>query len=237
MTLFDSLPRYGEAFLRLLYPMTCALCQILLELDERGLCAGCVVELQKKRFRPSEERIRIPLAHGEEAWAVFRYDGPVKEIFHQIKFERRRDLLPLFFPETAQFFARRPRLAAYDTLLPVPSDPRRRMDREFNQSGLIAEAIAKMIPSSSEARPRLKKHALIKTRSTPPQSLLGQEARAINLEQVFSVPSPRKWAGKSVLLVDDIFTTGATLEEAAKTLKRAGVKRIGYFALTRAVLN
>jgi ComF family protein len=203
-----------------------------LELEERGLCGPCFSALQKLRLEPSEERIRIPLSHGQEGWALFRYDGGVKEVLHKIKFERRRDLIPLFTEEMTAFLARRrPRVDAYDLVVPIPLDPERRLEREFNQSSLIAQIVSRITGLT------VPRNVLKKRHSTPPQTLLGREGRQLNLREVFRVTRPALVRGKSVLLVDDIFTTGSTFEEAAKTLQAAGAERVGYFALARAFLN
>ncbi len=227
----NVLPRYGEAFVRLFYPSSCATCGSLLELEERGLCLPCLGNFEKLRLSPSEEKIRISLAHGDEGWALFRYEDSVKEVLHKIKFEGRRDLIRLFANEMALFLKRRPALAAYDTLVPIPLDPTRRLEREFNQSGLIAQMIQKLTGIGLE--PGL----LTKKRFTPPQSLLGREARLLNLSDIFRACHKKRVNGRSILLVDDIFTTGATLEEAGKTVKRAGARRIGYLSLARAFIN
>ena len=183
------------------------------------------------RLLPSEERIRLHLAYGDEGWALFRYEDPVKEVLHKVKFGKRRDLLQLFNADLARFLDRRRQLSSYDCLLPIPLDPRRRLEREFNQSGLLANQIHKI------SKIPLERKGLVKKRSTPPQSLLGQEARKLNLHHVFHAPHPASIRGKSVLLVDDIFTTGSSLEEAAKTLKASGASRVGYLALARVVAN
>lgn len=229
----NRLPRYREAFLRLFYPSFCATCQKLLELEEEGLCLPCRENLQKLKFFPSEERIRISLTYGDEGWGLFRYDDSVKEVLHKIKFGRRRDLLRIFAEETISFLERRPQLAAYDCIVPVPLDPRRRAQRQFNPSGLLAQTLHRLLGKKL----RLVKKGLLKKRSSAPQSLLGREGRRFNLNRVFRVPHPRRIRGLSVLLVDDIFTTGATFEEAAKTLKEAGAARVGIFALARALAN
>lgn len=224
----NTLPYYLEAFLRLIYPSLCALCENLLEIQEKGLCAPCQTGLAKFKLGPSEEKIRLSLRHADEGWSLFRYEEGVKEILHKIKFERRRDLLALFATDLADFLKRRAPLKDYDFLVPVPLDPQRRLEREFNQSGLLAAQLRKFADLA------LKKGVLYKKRSTPAQSLLGRESRLLNLEKTFEVRKKRLLRGKSILLIDDIFTTGATLEEAAKTLKNAGAAKVGFLALARA---
>ena len=230
MKLQEPLLSYKEAFLRLFYPSLCATCRGLLELEEKGLCRACREGFEKYRLRPSEERIRGTLACGDEAWALFRYEGTVREIFHQIKFERRRDLLGIFDQALEEFCARRPSLSSYEEIMPVPIDFRRRLEREFNQSGIIAGRVREVLGRGRQG-------AGLRKRITPPQSLLGREARRWNLEHAFRLRRRERLEGKTVLLVDDIFTTGATLEAAAKILKEAGASRIGYFVLAKTHLN
>ena len=221
------LPRYQKALLRLFYPSLCALCTLLLELEEEGLCRNCFESLRRFRLLPSEERIRIPLTHAKEAWTLFRYEEGIKEILHKIKFGKRRDLLHLFTEEIRLFCERRRHLAEYDSLAVIPLDPWRRIEREFNPSGLLAEKVQEILNLP------LEKKALVKRRSTFSQTKLGREARKLNLEGVFRAPDPWRIRGKSMLVVDDIFTTGATLEEAGKTLRAAGASRVGFLTLAR----
>lgn len=228
MQVLGVLPLYGEAFLRLLFPSLCAACGHLLALEERGLCGPCTAGFEKLKFLPSEERSRLSLSEADEAWALFRYEGSVKDVLHKIKFERRRDLLHLFDGALAHFFnRRRSRLGEFDCIVPVPLDRRRYLEREFNQSAILAAKIRRFMGV------RVEHQGLTKGRSTPPQSLLGREARILNLKGVFGVPRSGRVRGRSVLLVDDIFTTGATVEEAARALKRAGARRIVSLALAR----
>jgi len=111
--------------------------------------------------------------------------------------------------------------------VPIPLDPVRRLERQFNQSAVLAQQIRQItgLPVRSKW--------LSKKRSTSPQSELGREARSLNLHQVFRVSPFGRVENRSVLLVDDIFTTGATFEEAAKALKKEGASRIAYLALAR----
>lgn len=228
MQLLQTLSFYRESLLRLFYPAFCAGCEVLLELQERGLCEICQGRLKQSRFRPSEERIRVSLVYGDEGWALFRYEDLVKEIFHKIKFERRRGLLQIFHSELVDFLRRRPRFSHYDLLIPIPMDPMRRIEREFNQASVLAQNIGRILPKI-----RLGTRILLKKSSTPPQSFKGRRGRWINLNEVFRVHQAARIQGKKILLVDDIFTTGATLEEGAKTLKAAGAKQVGFFVLAR----
>ena len=232
-----ALPRYGEAFLRLFYPSLCASCDQLLELKDQGLCFACHKNLEKFKLSSSKERIRTSLPYGDSTWTLFHYEGIVKEIFHQIKFGKRRDLLQIFTPFIESFFTERANpLFSYDLILAVPLDLRRRLKREFNQSDIIASRIRQILGKRlTSPQFFLEKIILTKQRSTPPQSLLGRKERLLNLGQVFRVLHPLFVRGKSILLVDDIFTTGATLEEAAKVLRESGASGIDYFVLARSL--
>ncbi len=229
MAFLGTLPLYGEAFLRLLFPSLCAACDNLLELKERGLCSPCKAGLDHCRFQAHEEKIRTSLPHTDEGWSLFRYEERVKDLFHQIKFKRRRDLLHLFNEPLHHFLAGHSELERLDGVIPVPLDAGRRLEREFNQSGLLADKISKITGVT------VRRNVLLKRRSTPAQSLLGREGREINLKGAFRVSNPHRIRGRWVLLVDDIFTTGATVEEAARTLREAGAARVSYLALARAL--
>lgn len=223
-----TLPHYAEAFLRLFFPSVCVSCSQLLGLNERGLCGPCKRNVQKCKLAASEERIRVSSSSAAEGWTLFRYEDSVKDLFHHIKFQKRRDLIRLFDEDLSDFLdRRRTELSSYDLLIPIPLDHRRRVEREYNQSALLAEKIAQILKVKFEPG------RLVKKRSTSSQSLLGREARRMNLSGVFKVSRPDGLPGRTVLLVDDIFTTGATLEEAKRTLKAAGVSRVGCLTLAR----
>ena len=106
-------------------------------------------------------------------------------------------------------------LAGFDAVIPVPLHWQRRLARGYNQAERIARPLAgrlglPLIP------------ALRRSRSTPPQTSLGKERRIANLRRAFRAPSPRKIRGLRLLLVDDVATTGATLDAAAAALRIAG---------------
>lgn len=112
-------------------------------------------------------------------------------------------------------------------LIPVPLDKRKLKKRGFNQSEEIAKEISKalkipLIPDN-----------LVKTKETQPQMELSEEERLINIKDAFSVKNPDEIKNKKVLLVDDVYTTGSTMEECARVLKKAGVKEVWGVVIAR----
>jgi ComF family protein len=119
------------------------------------------------------------------------------------------------------------RMHPADVLIPVPIHRARRRKRGFNQAELIAELLSRIlsIPVSSGN--------LLKTKNTIPQTGLTGKCRPINLKNSFSVLTPSTLVGKSIILVDDVRTTGATLDACAIELQNAGIKKISAFTLAR----
>lgn len=159
------------------------------------------------------------------------YAGPLKDLILGYKFEDRLDFgrrlqecaLAAFERGVAAF----PELAACDTLVPVPLHPRRLLARGFNQSREIARLI-----SSRRGLP-IRQAALSRVRRTTPQMELAREARTENIRGAFAA-SGKILSGRSVLLIDDIMTTGATLEECARAMLNAGALRVDVLVLARA---
>lgn len=126
---------------------------------------------------------------------------------------------------------RRPDLLGYirtfDALVPVPLHAARLRERGYNQAALIAGhfAAAACVPTLPEA--------LRRTRSTGTQTLLGRDGRLRNLDGAFACPDPGRMQGKRILLVDDVFTTGATVGACARALRAAGAADVGVIALGR----
>jgi len=159
------------------------------------------------------------------------YAGPLKDMILGYKFEARLDFgrrlqecaLAAFERGLAAF----PELSALDALVPVPLHPRRLLSRGFNQSREIARLV-----SARHCVP-IRQGALGRVRRTTPQMELSRSARAENIRGAFAAQT-RLLEGKAVLLVDDIMTTGATLEECARAMLDAGAARVDVLVLARA---
>lgn len=113
-----------------------------------------------------------------------------------------------------------------DVIVPIPIHDNRRKERGFNQCELLSERIA-------EYSGKVDKNIIIRTKDTPHQAGLNRENRINNLENAFQLVEGAKVKGKDILLIDDIFTTGTTLDECAKYLKGKGAGKIYFLCLAR----
>ncbi len=118
-------------------------------------------------------------------------------------------------------------VSAVDLAIPVPLSPAKLRKREYNQSALLARALARRIGTA------FSDDALERIRDTPTQTHLTAAGRRANVRGAFAVPRPGLVRARTILLVDDVMTTGATLGEAAATLKAAGAWRVWALALAR----
>lgn len=220
-----------EALIRLAYPAFCGVCRTLLGLWENGVCRNCCSQLEAARFPPHQMLLPTAPRGIDRAWSLYDYRSPVREMLTGVKFLKRRWLL-VPFAEAIQIWAEvYGKELSYDLLLPVPLDAARLLQREFNQ----AEILAKMVRRITHLP--LHSGILQKKQRTQAQASLARHERQVNLRHAFNVRSPRAVAGKSILLIDDILTTGATAEEAAQTLKQAGARKVGLFVLARTELK
>jgi len=117
------------------------------------------------------------------------------------------------------------------TVVPVPLHARKRAQRGFNQSELIARAALKQL--NRPERFQLSLHSLVRVRETESQIGLTRHQRRENLRGAFKVSDPDQVSGRNVLLVDDVFTTGTTAAECARVLRRAGAERVYVATVAR----
>jgi ComF family protein len=225
----------ATTFLDLVFPALCPACQARLGPGRRDpLCGSCWDAIERiappycdacgapgpPRCGPCAAE---PPAY-EYARSAARYAGPLREALLAFKFGGRRALArPLADLAVEQCAgALRPAIAA---VVPVPLAWERERARGFNQARLLAERVARRL--GAPLRPRW----LARVRATRPQSDLTAEERRANVRGAFRA-SPAT-AGLHVLLVDDVYTTGATLAECARALRDAGAGRIGLLTVAR----
>lgn len=168
--------------------------------------------------------------------AAFDYHHPVtKRAIWLLKYRGGKQLAAKFaralYPHLVEALAEASLIEGLPWLLvPVPLAPQRARRRGFNQAALIAESLAARDPKHLELAPEL----LVKARETPPQaSLRRREARLANLRGAFRVAYPTRVRGRSIIVVDDVVTSGATTGEARRVLKAAGAKSVLIVAAAR----
>ena len=237
--------RVGVALGRLLYPPHCSVCgRAIREDEDRYLCRDCigrinfVIEPTCRKcghelgpYTNDDSRCincrNVPLRF-DRAVAAAHHAGAIRDLVLALKFARQKqNAFPLAkilavrlqetgIPEEAQL------------IVPVPLHRSRRRSRGFNQSELLTKELGEQLSLMISNR------VLKRVLDTPPQSRgMSLASRRANVKGAFAVRHPRAIAGKCVLLVDDVLTTGATTSECAAVLKRAGAKKIYVATVTR----
>lgn len=151
----------------------------------------------------------------------------IRKIILNYKFNEKAYLYKTivnFLLKNEKFF---PIIKSYDTILPVPISRKRRRERGYNQSELIAREIAKSLGIDYT------KECLFKIKNIVEQSKLNKEERQANIQGIYELRKPEELKDKKLLLVDDIYTTGSTVNECCKILSQAQPKKIGVLTIAK----
>lgn len=254
-TTAGRLPGYAARFLRAIAPPLRIILDVALPPlcpscrepvgEAAGLCASCWAKLVPIE-RPFCERLGIPFIYDpgpgilsmqaiadppayQRARAAVRYDDVARSLVLSFKYGDRLDLAPTMGRWMAR--AGREILAEADALIPVPLHWRRSWARRFNQSALLAQTISRAC-----GRPVLD-HVIRRIKATPQQVGLSRPERARNVQGAFRVPPDGKAAiaGRRLVLVDDVLTSGATVDSCARVLLRAGARNVDVLVFARVV--
>ncbi len=241
----ETIKTLGASVFSLLFPKNCAGCGKIDSFEEGFWCGKCLDEMAWIASplcpvcgRPFLDAPDSPdhlcaeclksAFHFDSARSAVLHLGIVRDRIHQLKFGGRLEWVTPLIELLLQTY-RRWGITAPHLVLPVPLHTRRLKERGFNQSGLLAHELARNLglPVSFDSLDR--KHW------TEPQTRLNRRERLKNVRGAFQVRQPEKIRDRRILLVDDVFTTGETLNECARTLKKKGASNVYALTVTRAL--
>jgi len=241
-----------EGLLNLVFPLDCKICQRPIresagypvceeclkdiELIEEPYCIKCSKPLSLTTDSILLEQDFLCLDCKNRTYSfefsrsVGKYQGVLKECIHLLKYHKEKNLAkPLGKLLTRYLLSYPDFLKLVEVIVPVPLHEKDWKERGFNQSLLLSKIIGDYFSIP------VREKALMKNRFTISQINLSREDREKNIFQAFSVNRPEEIKNKKVLIVDDVFTTGSTVEECAKELKRTGANKVFVLTLARSV--
>ena len=205
---------FFKNILNYVYPNVCGLCGKSLKSNTYTctICKGILKYYKEKHL------INCAGRYYEEVLSLYKYDGIIKKKICQFKF-RNQKYLGSFFGYLLSNKLKELKIE-FDIIIPVPINFIRYMERGYNQSFLIAKEISKIM------KKELCNNVLFKFKRNKRQSELHMNDRKNNVIGVYKTKNENEVNGKIILLVDDIYTTGSTIDECAKMLKKAGAKKV-----------
>lgn len=165
--------------------------------------------------------------HFENHYYIFKYDNLIRKLIIDYKFNEKPYLYRSFLEFLNNYQKEYIQFKIYDIIIPVPISKKRKKERGYNQSLLIARKI------SSKEKIKLGDKVISKVKNNNTQSKLNKEERAENVKNVYKITSNKEIINKNILLIDDIYTTGATLNECSRMLKQAGAKKIDVLTIAK----
>lgn len=232
--------------INLVYPLTCGACDCYVSaFENKFLCPACQTRIKHNlppfcptcaKPLPAEDNnaiialspcrdCRQDKFYYDRVWSACIYEGVIRQCLKEIKYRANPRLLRQLAEIMINFAGTRIPLRDFQVITSVPIHPRKQFSRGFNQSQILGKQLASFYRIPWQP-------LLVRVRSTLPQNQLSRRQREQNVKDVFAVKN-KNIRGKKILLIDDIFTTGATVNECSRVLKQAGAAQVCVFALSR----
>jgi len=207
--------------INLIFPNVCGICDKICKED---LCKKCELKLKKiQKFKIDNYKDKNFRKH----LYIFEYEGIIKEKLIKFKFREKAYVYKAF----VNFLIKNKKicrfLKSYDIIIPVPIHYNRKITRGYNQSALIAKEIAKKLNIQYEEK------VLLKNVNNNPQSTKNKQDRKENVIGVYYTKNKEKIYNKKVILLDDIYTTGSTVNECCKVIKLAGANVVDVITIAK----
>ena len=230
-----------EKALNFIFPPVCGICG---KMKESYLCKECQTKIENEvvflnktdkyvianniKNNTRNSNISDNIKYFSSHTYLFSYTTPIREKILQYKFKEQAYLSNMF----SEFFVKNEKICGflqkYDIIIPVPMTKKNVRKRGYNQSELIAKQLAKNIPNLKE-----EKYILIKVKENRTQSSLNRQQRQENVKDVYKLQNVEKIKEKNIIIFDDIYTTGATVNECAKVLMLGGAKKVAVITIAK----
>ncbi len=230
-----------EKALNFIFPPVCGICG---KMKESYLCKECQTKIENEvvflnktdkyvianniKNNTRNSNISDNIKYFSSHTYLFSYTTPIREKILQYKFKEQAYLSNMF----SEFFVKNEKICGflqkYDIIIPVPMTKKKVRKRGYNQSELIAKQLAKNIPNLKE-----EKYILIKVKENRTQSSLNRQQRQENVKDVYKLQNVEKIKEKNIIIFDDIYTTGATVNECAKVLMLGGAKKVAVITIAK----
>lgn len=228
MVKFDYQP-----LLQLFYPSICVGCGDVKAKNEVTICSRCLANL------PINEPKSYLLTHKNKylgrldltffySFLQFRKSGIAQSLLHQIKYKGKKEIAYYLGNLCGEKLKNAEIVLDFDVLIPIPLHQTKLKRRGYNQSEVFAKGLSEIIGINLETE------ALIKNKVTQTQTSFNQEQRISNVKSSFEVMNPERIFGKNIVIVDDVITTGSTIEAAYEVLIAAKPKSISIILLAEA---
>ena len=239
-----TMPAIMESIISIIYPPVCAGCNKPNHSNEKNIyiCNECYYNI-KRHVPPFCQKCGRGLMQTKDiysgacsicqnrqyyfnqAWSICSYEGIIKELIHKFKYNQKVQYKAIFEDLFNEFIETFNVLSEIDLIIPIPLHPARLREREYNQSQVLASIVSKIINKPSDCK------ILFRRKNTKSQINLNEEKRFKNIADCFAIKNSKEILNKSILLIDDVFTTGITLSEAAKVISKGHPKKISILTL------
>ncbi|MBP6977006.1 MAG: ComF family protein [Bacteroidales bacterium] len=205
-------------FVGLVFPEVCAACGNPLVLNENMICSSCLLHLPRTHFSQERDNPVSQVFWGKAevfsatALFLFKKGSGVQHLLHQLKYNGNREIGLYLGALLGDELRVSELFNSIEVVVPVPLHPRKQRKRGYNQSEVIAEGICRTLPASVDTQ------TLVRVHYSDTQTKKSRYKRWENVKDIFSITSECHLAEKHVLLVDDVLTTGSTMEACAGAL-------------------
>lgn len=221
-------------FFQLFYPNICAACGERLLNQEKVICTRCLVDLPRTNFHFEHDNPVSQLFWGrvnvQNATALFRFQkgSRFQDLLHLLKYNGRQDVGEELGRQLGFELKKSEIFSSVNVVIPVPLHPKREKKRGYNQAECIAKGIAESMEIEIQSR------NLVRNVETQTQTKKSRIERWKNVDSIFEIKQPEKLNNMHILLVDDVVTTGATLEACAQAILKTEGTKVNIAALATA---